>query len=196
MKEWAMKIGMVLLGMVLVFVSIAKASYEIMAKEMGEDSIKNRYFEFVIKYEDGKTLPANYELPDPGMLPNNPFYGFKKIRDWFWLNFASGDNKAKVVVLMAEKKMAEVSDLFDNGDHKLAIEAGNEVMDKLEYANSISESDVQLKKQIFMAGHAFMQIASKGSESFDMDSMKYNDLINRIGSWNEKQEEERYLWDK
>lgn len=197
MKEWVFKVGVVLVGMVMVFVSIARASFEVIAKEVGEDAIKNRYLEFVITSEDGKTLPANYNLPEAGMLPSNPFYGFKKIRDWMWMNFATGANKAKVAVLMADKKITEVSELFRLGDTDLAIETGNEVLDKLEYANGLLEAtDIQLRRQLFLAGYAFKEIASNGSESFDMDQQKFKELINRIDRWNEKQEEERYLWDK
>lgn len=203
MKEWVFKVAMVLMGAVLVFVSIAKASYEIMAKEIGEDAIKNRYLEFIIKYEDGQTLPVNYDLPEAGMLPSNPFYGFKKIRDWMWLNFASGTNKPKVSLLMVDKKITEASDMFDNGNSRLAIEAGNEALDKLEYTNNLLDSitppdhtGLQLKKQAFMAGYALKEIVAKGSESFDLDRIKFDELVEKINIWNEKQEKERYLWDK
>ncbi len=196
MKEWVFKAGVFIVGLLVVFVSIARASYEIMAKEMGENAIKNRYLEFTITYEDGRTMPANYNLPEVGMLPSNPFYGFKKVRDWMWVNLATGTNKAKVLLLMADKKITEMSDLFVDGKTGLAIEAGNEAMDKLEYANSLlSATDVQLKKQALLAGFAFKEIAITGSESFDLDSQKYNELINRIDSWNDKQEKERYLWE-
>lgn len=203
MKEWAFKFAVVLVGMVVVFISIARASYEIMAKDMGEDTIKNRYLEFVVKYDSGRTMPVNYNLPEVGMLPSNPFYGFKRIRDWMWVNFANGTNKAKVVILMADKKITEVSDMFTDGKISLALESGNEAMDKLEYANTLLDSispptstSLQLKKQAYLAGYAIKEIVAKGSNSFDLDQQKYDELISRIDSWNEKQEQEKYLWEK
>lgn len=201
MKEWVLKGFVVALGLVLVFVSITRASLDILAKEIDEDAIKNRYLEFTIRYGDGETEPANYNLPEVGMLPNNPFYGFKKIRDWMWLNLSSGVNKSKLAILMADKKMTEAGQLFLANQNRTAIEAGIEAMDKLEYANSLLAANPQpddntrfLRKQVLQAGYAYMEIARLGAKNFDLDQVKYNGLLERIESWNQKQEAERWNW--
>jgi len=202
MKEWILKIGVFGLGLLLVFVSLARASYEIWAKEIEQNSVKNRNTEFLITFDDGMTQPATYNFPEVGMLPSSPFYGFKKIRDWIWIKIASGDKKASIVLLLADKKMTEANDLISSGQNLLAIEAGNEAIDNLEYANKIlddtastTDKKIQLKKQIFLAGYAYKEILSKLTNTFDLDQQKYNDLINKLDIWNEKQAKERYSWE-
>lgn len=201
MKEWVLRGLVVVLGLSFVFVSITRASLDILAKEIDEDAIKNRYLEFTIKYGDGETEPSSYNLPEVGMLPNNPFYGFKKIRDWMWLNLSSGTNKAKLAILMTDKKMTEMGQLFLANQNQTAIEAGIEALDKLEYANSLLAANPQpddntrlLRKQVLRAGYAYREIVEAGAKNFDLDQVKYNDLIERIESWNQKQEAERWSW--
>lgn len=55
-------------------------------------------------------------LPDPGMLPDNPFYGFKKFFESIGTAFTFGeDAKADRAVLLAETRLAEAKAMAEMG---------------------------------------------------------------------------------
>ena len=64
----------------------------------------------------------NYELPYPGILPDNPFYFLKVIRDGI-VKFLINDSlkKAQFSLLSAEKRMFAAKLLVDKGEDKLAV---------------------------------------------------------------------------
>lgn len=66
---------------------------------------------------------VNYELPYPGMLPDNPFYFLKAIRDGI-VKFLINDElkRSKFSLLNAEKRMFAGKLLVDKGKEALAIE--------------------------------------------------------------------------
>ncbi len=70
-----------------------------------------------------KPIRVNYELPYPGMLPDNPFYIFKVVRDGIIKRLINDDMKmAKFSLLNAEKRMFAGRLLADKNKEKLAIE--------------------------------------------------------------------------
>jgi hypothetical protein len=198
----SMRLMVLVFGLAILFVSIARAGLEILAKESTDSISRNNAINFVVKFQDGETAPGNYNFPETGMLPDNIFYGLKKIRDYLWLSFSQGLTKAKISLLLADKSMSESKDLLVKDNTAKAIEAGNEAMDKLEYAdkliNEFKVPDGQTKQvhyQIFWAGFAYKEVLSKAGESFEIDTDKYSKLINRIDDWNKEQEKNRYSWD-
>ena len=59
------------------------------------------------------------ELPDPGMLPGNPFYFLKAVTEGIGTFFAFGDvKKAERFAFLAEKRLAEAAALAEKGDFK------------------------------------------------------------------------------
>lgn len=194
--------GLILtVGMMVLGISLARASLEILAQEINDDKIGNNPFSFVINYDDGEIETGNYKLPEVATLPTNPMYGLKRIRDYFWLLLSRGVNKAKLALLMADKKTEETRQLWRMNKNDEALMAGNEAMDKLEYANQLilasggnSDQIKQIAKQIYMAGFAYNEVFKLGNNAFDIDSQKYQQLINRNEKWNKTQKENRWNW--
>ena len=70
----------------------------------------------------GKIIQIQYELPYPGILPDNPLYFLKAIRDNV-LGFFITDplKKADYSLLMADKRLQSAKALLDKGNNDLAI---------------------------------------------------------------------------
>ena len=196
------RIGVVSLALFILFLSVARAGLELVAQEGGADLIKNTEVNFIVTSDDGETAPNTYKLPEVGTLPDNMLYGFKRIRDYFWLTFSNGISKLKLSVLLADKKIVEFAELTNKDKNNVAIEAGNEAIDKLEYADSLLSktqlTDVEarpIRRQIYLAGYAYKELIKKTELKFGFESEKYTSLINRIDERNKEQEKNRYSWD-
>jgi Domain of unknown function (DUF5667) len=204
--EWwvgaATKTVMMGIGIVILFVSMARAGWETRAKDNSDEVKGNNLVEFMAVFDDGTTAAGNYKLPETGMLPDNMFYGAKEIRNYLWLLFSSGEGKIKMALLLADKSASESGALIEKDESNLAIDAGNEAINKLEYAETLIDqvkvADAQTKQihyQIFWAGWAYKQVFVKMQDSFDLDTERYTNLITRVDDWNKTQEENRYNWD-
>jgi len=184
-----------LLGILIMVVSVARAGLEIMAAEENGESLRNDPIRFVLVKENGEKNEFFYKLPDPGMLSTNPFYGFKKIRDYLWIKFSgNGVKKAKVELLMADKRMAEAKMLLEDNKTDSGLKTSQEALDTLKSAEgSISEiiketeESKQISSQIFKAGFAYMTILENSKNSFEMDVEKYNQLFKELDEWNQEQ---------
>lgn len=188
-------------GMVVLGISLARASLEILAQDINDNKIGNNPISFVIRYESGEVEEGSYKLPEVATLPTNPMYGLKRVRDYFWLKLSRGINKEKLALLMADKKTEETRQLWRLNKSDEALMAGNEAMDKLEYANQLvlasggnSDHVKQISKQIYMAGFAYNEVFKLGANVFDVDGQKYQNLINRNEEWNKTQKEYRWNW--
>lgn len=64
---------------------------------------------------------SSYQLPYPGLLPNNPFYGVKAARDRI-VSFLISDpiKKAHFDILQADKRLSAAISVFRQGDQALA----------------------------------------------------------------------------
>lgn len=200
--EILVRLGVVVLGLLILLVSMARAGLEIWATEEKETIILNKTINFIAKFGDGETMVGVYQVPETGMLPDNLFYGVKKIRDFLWLELSMGENKIKMAVLQADKGVAATAELIKKEDYSRAVESGNEAMDKLEYANKLlndikvtDDQTKQLHYQIFRAGFAYKEVFKRLDGAFGMDNSKYLNLLNRINDWNKEQENNRYDWD-
>jgi hypothetical protein len=129
---------------IILMVSISRASLEMINKEEMENKVRVE----IVKMGE----ITIYKLPQPGILPGNPLYIFKKTRNWLWEKFTFGNEKrARILLLLADKKMAECRRLIENGDEKKAFESGAEALDKLKYAYTVSlgvRNDSIEKRQI------------------------------------------------
>jgi len=189
------------LGLMILFVSVARAGWTLMAQGGEMEILKSEEIKFLKTFGDGETLAGTYKLPEPGILPSNVLYGFKKLRDYLWIAFSKGGDKIKLVVLMADKKVAEFADLTEIGQRDMAIESGNEAIDKLEYASKQAEqinvANAQLKQikiQILWAGWAYEEVFRRSEQEYQIDSEKYTKLLTRIDDWNKEQEKNRFNW--
>lgn len=188
-------------GLVILFVSVARTGLNLLAQGNGIDEVKKNEVKFLKTFEDGEKIEGTYKLPEPGMLPSNGLYGFKNFRDVLWLMFSQGVEKPKVTLLIADKKLAEFEKLTENGSRELAIESGNEAIDKLKYASDLLQSakitdtqSKQLRTQILWAGLAYYEVISRNESEFQIDIEKYRNLLTRIDVWNKEQEKKRNEW--
>jgi hypothetical protein len=195
------RVFVVLFGLAILFVSVARAGLSLMAQDGEMDQLRNEEIKFLTTFSDGEKIEGTYKLPQAGMLPSNFFYGFKKVRDYIWMSLSSGNSKTKMAILMADKKVAEFEKLRQVGDRMLAIETGNEAIDKLEYANGLvmesKNADAetkQVRKQILWAGLAYGELFKRNESDFQLVNDKYTMLLSRIDEWNKKQEKNRFSW--
>ncbi|GIW62730.1 MAG: hypothetical protein KatS3mg090_0556 [Patescibacteria group bacterium] len=65
---------------------------------------------------------VNYQLPYPGVLPDNPIYFFKNIRDKILLFITEkGRDKADRLLLYSDKKISMSRELMKKGKVKLSL---------------------------------------------------------------------------
>lgn len=88
---------------------------------------------------------VDYDLPHAGMLPDNPLYSLKKVRDSFWL-FFTRDNleKADLLLLFSDKKIVMAQAMAEKGKWELALESArnseadaNRMIEAMEMATKI-----------------------------------------------------------
>lgn len=91
------------------------------------------------------TTKVDYELPYPGMLPDNPLYFLKQVRDWILDKLIVDPiKKAEFYILQADKRVAMGVMLAASGKATL----GEQVISKAEkYMNSAVQSLLVLKSQ-------------------------------------------------
>lgn len=128
------------------------------------------------------TKNVNYELPYPGMLPDNPFYFLKAIRDNIIKMLINDDLKrAKFSLLNAEKRMFAGKLLVDKGKDELAIEtiskSNNYLIDTVNAINKYSKShpkstDIKpFMLQVDMAILKHQEIMSNLKQHIDKDKV-------------------------
>lgn len=203
LKAIMFRAGVVALGLLIVVMSITRASWDLLAEEGVWEQLKTGNIDFTINFSDGETKPASYRFPDAGMLPNQMFYGMKTIRDYLWLNFSRGTDKIKLSILLADKKAKEFDELLKIDKPDLALESGNQAVDKLQYADKLIKGDTSkhpeiklLRNQVLTAGYAYKQMFQDQKDMFNFDSAEeYTKLLNRIDEWNKQEEETRFNWD-
>lgn len=188
-------VGVVLIGVMVLMVSFARAGVEKLSNENLIETLGKNEIKIPLKNDEGEIYFEIYKLPETGVTPDNMMYGFKSIRDYLWLSFSSGVDKPKIMLLTADKKAAEYIKLIEKDKNDLAIESGNEAVNKLEYAYNLStkiDNKNVLKKQLLTqikeAGYAYKQVFILGESKFSLDEDKYRQLINKIDDWNKKQE--------
>ena len=195
MKSLGLKIGLLGLGLLILFMSTARTSLDFFENEHQENIIRNNPTTFKMINRYGVIEQQTYKFTAVGLLPNSPIYIIKWFRDWLWLTWSRGPEKAKVALLLGDKRLMEADGLLKINDEKLAIKTANEAIDKLEYAY-ISSKNLNLSKvmrnqlldQIYVAGYAYQQVFVLAKGGFTNNLESYNQLINRINEWNKKQE--------
>lgn len=128
--------------------------------------------------EPGKE--ANYELPYPGLLPDNPLYFLKVIRDKV-VEFLISDplKKAEFNLLQADKRLNAGIYLFNKGKISLALSTVSKAenyfsmaIDRLEEAKvqkrSISEIKGRLKDSLKKHEQELKFLADKASKDFKL----------------------------
>ena len=187
MKSLGLKIGLLGLGLLILFMSTARTSLDFFENEHQENIIRNNPTTFKMINRYGVIEQQTYKFTAVGLLPNSPIYIIKWFRDWLWLTWSRGPEKAKVALLLGDKRLMEADGLLKINDEKLAIKTANEAIDKLEYADYLNNNtDSQLQKQIWLAGFAYREILNKRDKIEDVNSQNWAKLIQRIDEWNKK----------
>jgi hypothetical protein len=171
----------------IMLVSMSRASLEVMNKDEREGRLR---VEPVIVGEN-----IIYKLPQTNMLPDNFFYRFKEVRDWLWLRFSTGkEREAKVMFILADKRIAEAKSLANKGNYSEALEAGMKAVDKLKYAKSLvmemknqDTAQKQIIIQIKNASLAYSEIIRTIGQKDGVDKQKYNLLQKNIDDFKEEQ---------
>lgn len=71
---------------------------------------------------DAKLITVSYDLPYPGILPDNPLYFLKALRDNLINIFITDPlKKAEYDLLMADKRLASANALIDKKNYSLSI---------------------------------------------------------------------------
>jgi hypothetical protein len=183
----------ILTAISVMFVSITRASLEIIAQEDKEGKLRVETILVELENKDGETETVEYKLPQINMLPNNPFYGFKQLRDQLWVMLTRNKvEKSKIIMILADKKLAETIALRKQGDLNRALDSSEEAVSKLEYAWSLIKDEENnetesLLATIHRATKAYGQVI-KGLGEETMDSQKYEKIENKIETFKQKEE--------
>lgn len=146
--------------------------------------------------------PINYELPYPGILPGNPLYSLKLLRDRITdLLTSSSLKKSNFYLLQADKRLAASLILYKEGNTKLAGETLTRGVDYLERSydkmlevdkNSEDVLDIHQKLQT-SAEKQLEEIeklieSSKGDEAGKLkaDYQRVQEIKNKVNSFNPK----------
>lgn len=195
------RFALLLFGVVILTLSLIRTGL-IIAQENGDDVKRNEIW-FVATDKFGNKESKSYKLPEVRTLPDSMFYGFKRVRDYLWLAFSSGTDRAKIAILMADKKVTEYQKLVENGNGQLAVEAGIEAVDKLKYVDDLiskitpqNDQTKEIHQRVLQAGLAYREIFAKEKENFQLVDGGYANLISTTDEWNKQQEEKRFEWDR
>jgi hypothetical protein len=188
--------GILVLGGAILFVSVVKAGWQMTSKQENEGKIRNIPVDITMATEGGQIKKDYYKLPEVSILPTSLWYKVKELRDTLWMSL--GDNsieKAKTVLLLADKKIVEAEELFERNDVNEAIEASREALNKLKYAEKLisqkeeqNEESKQLEQQIDKAGIVYQQMVGKMAGGFDLEADKYEETMAEIREFNRESE--------
>lgn len=187
-----------LVSLLVLFLSLARVSLQITAVEDQEGNLRRDPIEISFSRPDGQIEKAEYKLPEVNTLPTHPFYGFKKIRDWLWLKFTANKvDQTRLILLFADKKISESRQLFNNNNPSYALDSAKEAISLLQQSQSSFDQIVispdnrlqlkELYRQIFLAGLAYHQVLQSKSTTFDIDTSRYQGIINSLDDWNQIQ---------
>ena len=188
MEMWqrVVRVFFLMLGLVILYISISRATLEMMIKDEKENSLRKLPITAEIINREGKVEKINYKFPETRTLPSSPFYFIKEIRDSFWINFTTDPiNKSRILLLMADKKMEEVRLMSNSRANKqIIIRTVIEAIDKLKLAgeelkkedlNKIENQQIQI--QINQAVYVYKEII----KSLQIEEEEKQNLLDYIG---------------
>lgn len=145
---------MVSLALTILYVSFARANLERVESDEKYDKLRKISISYQWQNESGEKEFSCYKLPESNILPNNLFYFLKKIRDDLWIQFSHKPiDKAKIILLVADKKIAEAIILQGKNINNNLIDKNiKEAFKKLEMiekiVSSLNKDDLEIQKII------------------------------------------------
>ncbi len=190
---------LLLLAVLILFISLVRATLSQVRGSLTPTSYKNTLLTLNIAQINASDAPSdeqvvNYNLPSPGILPTNPFYGFKRIRDYFWILFTRESiARGKLELMMADKKLSEANALIPDGKVRHGYESLDDSLRYLDESYTSVKSAVdkpeernQLLLQIRNAGIAYEQIINNmGSSVTNPEEDKKDIMLEKIRTWND-----------
>jgi hypothetical protein len=146
MKLW-FKISMVVISLVILYVSFARAGLEKVSQDEKYDQLRK----ISIAYHQGSEC---YKLPESRTLPDNPFYFLKKIRDDLWIQFTNNPiDRVRIGLLVSDKKITEAIMLYrlekkETGWKNNLAEAGVKNLKLREEIAKLNGEDIEVQKLI------------------------------------------------
>ncbi len=184
------------LALVILFVSMARASLPDVFKRLSSHEYHNVLLTLRPVYADQleDTGVLSYHLPEVGILPGNPFYVFRVMRDFIWLRLTTDPvAKTKLLGHMADKKMAEAVALMGDSKFKLTYESISEAANYLEEMrlslNNIKGQKDMVKDlglQMLKSGRAYAMIISNFPNStINPEDDQKSVWLDNFNKWNE-----------
>lgn len=167
MWQRIIKITFLVLAFLVLYISLARGSLDLMIKDEKENELRKVPIKSEIINKDGAITIIDYKFPETRTLPTNPFYSIKKVRDYLWISFTKNPaDKYRVIMLVADKKMSEVVLMNQQGAEKQIIVGTTiEAVNQLKLANEglkksqLSETEKEkLLVQINQAKYVYKEI--------------------------------------
>ncbi|MBU1129753.1 hypothetical protein KKE45_00335 [Patescibacteria group bacterium] len=174
----------------ILFVSLTKASWKVLASGKSYDSYRIKPVEVEKVNEEGRRVKVVYKLPEVRTLPGSFFYGFKEIRNWLWLKLAGKPiDKAKLLLFLADKKVSETLLLDEKGKPNLALRSAKDAFEKLkrskEWSLKLEENEERLlRAQLSDACLTYRQVFGSILKN---EKSEYEKLIVELDEWYEKE---------
>jgi hypothetical protein len=171
-------------------VSFLRASLEKVIEDENQDNLRKIPISFEIQDNLGKLEKICYKLPETGILPDNPLYLLKNLRDELWVRFSTNNiDKAKIVLLIADKKMEEAITLDRvQGKSDLVIKTSQEAVKKLKLASDLvskmNDKDIETQKIEQSIGMATL-VYKKIIDNFEIDNKNQENLFKIIDTCND-----------
>ena len=104
---------------------------------------------------EARFINVSYDLPFPGILPDNPLYFLKAIRDNIYNLFISDPvKKADYDLLMADKRLVSAGKLIEKKNYQLAITT-------LSKSGNYFDQAIQLTQQMKTQGSDVKELLNK-----------------------------------
>ena len=141
--------------------------------------------------DSAKVLPqqVNYELPYPGMLPDNPFYFIKVLRDAIVKTLISDSyKKAQFNLLTSQKRMYAGKLLIKKGKMQLALDT---ISKSNNYLDDALASIKEVKKT-----HPKNPDLNLFLEQFNIVTLKHSEVLDEVKPMVDNDYREKFLWEK
>ncbi len=186
-------IAALMLGGIVLFVSLTKASLHVLAKE-GMDNRANKVpLDIKITTDSGERIDCEYKVPMVNIRPGDPAYCVKSIRDKLWVTMTQDKTKkSKILLILADKRIAEFNVLINENKKELAYKSAEESLINLtegyDILNKLKAEEKGETKEIenkyIDAGKMYERIIKEKTNN------EAKNIIDKINIWNEERKKE------
>ncbi|HYM65374.1 MAG TPA: DUF5667 domain-containing protein [Candidatus Sulfotelmatobacter sp.] len=151
-----------------------------------------------VSFASGESQKVSYDLPYPGILPNNPLYFLKAVRDNFVGYLISEPlKKSEYDLLQSDKRLVSSQKLLEEGNAELSIttlsKSGNYFYSAIEnaaFAKSQGKDATPILDKMLNASKKHQEIISEMvQKAKEKNKPSFVDLLKRTKSFQEKVEQ-------